>query len=128
VLYASLLDVADEWGPIPSGSEEEARIGRWVEKASLIIDTDVPSVTSRIASGALAPALVRMIVVDMVIRRLNNPTGARTLTTTTGPFMSVRSYGDSAREGLYLTDDERSRLSPERFGRRAFAVDLTPAG
>ena len=113
--YADAIDVADLWRPLTV--DETARVTALIGHASVIIRGEVPSVDERLAAGTLDEALLRGTVVEMVLRRMQNPDGAKSVTTTTGPWTTSRTYADAVAEGLYLTDSERSRLAPVPAGR-----------
>lgn len=123
--YAIVADVAERWRPITDPAEQ-IKVGRWLEDASLIVRVEVPNVDARIASGDLSAELVTLTVAEMVKRRLENPDGARSVTTQTGPFMHVRNYGRDIEPGIFLTRTERDRLDSRPMRRRAFSLDLTP--
>lgn len=116
---ASFEDLETVWRPL-SGEETEAA-AKWLEWASALVRTEVPSVDARITSGVLSADLVSSVVVAMVQRAMSNPDGAKSVMETVEDFsrqVTIGGDGDGTR--LYLTDRELRLLSPRP--RRAFSI------
>lgn len=108
---ATWEDVADRWRPL-STAEQTLATTR-IADASALLRTRIGDIDARIAAdstGNLA-ATVRSKVVDVVVRFLQNPNGAKQLQETIGP----RSYGmtfEGRATGIFFTDEELASLRP----------------
>ncbi|HEY9265503.1 MAG TPA: Gp19/Gp15/Gp42 family protein [Mycobacterium sp.] len=111
--FADSGDIEAVWRTLTA--DEQARATKLIEYASRKIRRNVSDVDARIASGALDPLDVEMVVVAMVKRALMNTAleGVESQSQTAGPFAQmVRPSNPSG--NLYLTKDELASLSPRR--------------
>lgn len=107
--FAVEQDVADRWRPLTADEQQKAttRLG----DASALLRTLVPGIDARVAVSPVLADVVRSSVVDVVIRFLQNPTGAKSLQETIGP----RAYGmtfDGRPTGIFFTEGELAALRP----------------
>jgi hypothetical protein len=102
VVFASPSDVSAVYGPI-----DAVKVQDWIDYASAVVRRRVPSIEDRVSSGETDPVLVRGVVVRMVLRALENPTGRRQ--TSVGDV----STSFDASTMLFLTEDEAALLRPE---------------
>ncbi|GAB3192148.1 hypothetical protein GCM10027061_21600 [Nesterenkonia suensis] len=82
-----------------------------------------PDLAERVSAGKPSVARVRRVLANVVVRKLRNPEGIRTIQDSTGPFSGSTTFaGDNPGE-MYLTDEDKRALSPPGAqGRRAFSV------
>lgn len=104
--YASWQDIRP---PLTDEQAEDALF--LLERAARVIRRTFRDVDARIASGDLLTEDVADISVDMVQRLLNRTPGIESETDQRGPFARTVRYSNPD-AGLYLTDEERSLLSP----------------
>lgn len=95
---------------------------------SLILDaediaqTAFPKLTAQVPNEIPKLRVVR-VVAGMVIRRLRNPDGIRTIQDSTGPLSGSTTFAGDAPGELRLTDQDRRDLTVGGgAGRRAFSV------
>lgn len=100
----------------------DAQIDRLIGDAEDIVLAAFPLIESQVP-GDIPVARVARVVASMVIRRLRNPDGIRTLQDSTGPFAGSTTFAGDAPGELALTDDDRRALTVGGgTGRRAFSV------
>lgn len=98
-------------------------LGVLLEDAEDLALREFPNLLEHIDSGAVRLATVKRVISNVVIRRLRNPEGIRTIQDSTGPFSGSTTFAGDHPGELYLTDADRKDLSGgERVGRRAFSV------
>lgn len=125
-IYALLADVEDVRSRA-AGSDldfEDVAITVFIEDAEDLALQEFPDLRERVASGVTPLPRVRRVVAGMVVRKLRNPEGIRTIQDSTGPFSGSTTFaGDNPGE-IYLSDDDRKALAPPGVGsgRRAFSV------
>lgn len=73
VAYATVVDVAELYGPLTSAEDTTAT--RLLNFASALVRRQVPDLDARIAAGTIEPIVVSTVVAQMVIRVLRNPEG-----------------------------------------------------
>lgn len=124
-------DVKSRWlssmGPFPATDEELA--GHVADAEGLILD-EFPDIPDRIADGTLKKATVVRVGARMVLRLLNNPTGARTEQESAGEFSQSRTVTGDILGEIYLSDRDRAELTPREPSPRATprAFTLLPRG
>lgn len=106
---ATATDVEVAWRPL-ADPQERARVDYWLRRASALVRHHVPAVDARIAVGLIPEVLVRGIVVDAVIRVLENPRGLVSRAQQIGNYSETERYADAAAQGLYLTQADLSLL------------------
>lgn len=122
--------------PLATLPELEARLGASVdnpEQALYLLDaasTIVRSVAGKLwvdEAGELVdvPDGASVVVVEMVARVADNPSGAVSTTEQLGPASNTISYGEGAADRLYLTTADRIIIGAT--ANRAFTIDPTPA-
>jgi hypothetical protein len=104
---AGTADIEGLWRPL--NQAERDRSWNLLRLASSIVRSRVPTIDDRIAAGTLDVELVRGVVVQMVVRALQNPGGARSKS-----VGAVSVTFDQPTSGLVLTEDEQAMLSPNR--------------
>lgn len=125
LLWTSADDVSSRWlgDDLPA---TPAQIATLLEDAEDTILREFPDVPDRVTGGTLPISRVRKVAARMVIRLLRNPTGARSIAETTGPFSGSVTHGGETPGEIYLTDEDRADLRPASTGRRAFTIDTVP--
>lgn len=135
MVWATAQDVVDAWigDDVP---DDLIKLQLWVDKGEREIRRRVPDLQARIdAEADLVPPSTELleaakdVVVAMVTRKFQNPTGTRqrNATTTTGPFSeTVSETMAGGIPGEFVpTDAELSKLTGlSESG--AFSVDLIP--
>lgn len=94
---------------IPVGPQVDMQIERLIDKAEIIVLSEVPRLAERLADGSLSRTLLASEIEDMVIRVVRNPDAKKS--------ESIDDYSwelDAALAGgrLYLGADALARLSP----------------
>jgi hypothetical protein len=106
--YATVEDLARVWdGRIKDGDEE--RVLQLLTYAHALLRAKAPVVDTRFDAGSLDPALLQMVLVNAVIRVLNNPRGVQGAGTGETNFYYAQS-GSERFGTLYIDDDELSLL------------------
>jgi hypothetical protein len=105
--YAEASDVAARFRPLTT--EEALIVPVLLEDASNLLRATIEDLDDEIADGDIDAELVKMIVCNMVIRVLKNPTGATQGSQTAGPFTISTSY-DEATRNMYPLDWELQLL------------------
>ncbi len=120
-VYATASDVAAAWRPLVT--EEESTATTLLSSASVLVRAKVADVDARISAGTLEAELVKTVVVDMVIRVLQNPAG---VTHQQALEYSYSFAPGSTGRRLFLTGDERSLLKakPTKSGSRGRSIRL----
>lgn len=93
--FAQPSDVAARFRPLTV--EEQAIVAVLLEDASNLLRAAVPDLDEKIDIGEINVDLVKMVVCNMVIRVLKNPTGATQGSQTAGPFTVSTSYDETTR-------------------------------
>lgn len=120
---ASLEDLETVWRSL--SVDESAAAAKWLAWASALVRREVPTVDARVSSGVLSAELVSSVVVAMVQRAMDNPSGARSVSETIEEYSrQVTMGGDGDGTRLFLTDRELGWLAP-RSGR---AFSIRPGG
>lgn len=116
---ASVEDLEMVWRSL--SEDESTAAEKWLSWASALVRREVPSVDARISSGVLSDDLVSSVVVAMVQRAMDNPSGARSVSETIEEYSRhVTMGGDGDGTRLFLTERELRWLAP-RSG-RAFSI------
>lgn len=114
---ATAGDVEARWRSLTA---EEYRVANiLIGDASGIVRVRVPSVDARIADGSLDPDVVRGVVARMVLRVMRNPDGKVQESIDDYAYRRADAVADGA---LYLSDEERSVISPARGTGGAFTI------
>lgn len=111
-VYATVVDLKEEYeGDIPAALEP--KLQRKLDNAEEILASYVRGgdIAAHIAAGKTTSARVRIVLCNMVLRVLRNPTGARTQTA--GPFSMTLDQAVSSGK-LFLTRDDRRLLGLRR--------------
>lgn len=105
--YATIDDLREEYeGTIPESSE--TLLQRKLDNAELIVARPMRGdIAAWIATGKTSADEVRMVLCNMVLRVLRNPTG--TTTQSAGPFSATLDKAVAAGK-LFLTRDDRRAL------------------
>ncbi len=126
---ATAEDVRNAWLGPGKLNADDGKIDTWLGKAERELRNRVDDLTARLdAEAAETPASTRLhdlvvdVVVDMVIRKLQNPDGTRSRTKGTGPFNRAVTYGGDNPGALEPTDAELEKLKPKKV--KAGEIDL----
>jgi len=123
---ADFATVADVSGLRTLSPAEETRAALLLGYGSALIRQKVPDIDARIATGALDVAIPRMVAVSMVLRGLQQlaaTPGAKSESTTTGPYTHAVTYAEAVGSGLIrLFDDELASLLPRPSGSASSGV------
>lgn len=119
-MWVTYEDIKNAWvgGALPAG---KATVDTYIIYAEEIILSEYPKIQERLDDGRLSIDKVRLVVTNMVLRVLNNPSNLKTWQQTTGPFGSNRSYNNST---IWLEENEKNLLAPKKTN-KAFEQDLT---
>lgn len=132
MVYADVADVQDLW----DGYSEDAnsRVQARIAKASRMVDNRVPlvgglTVAQRAAASPEFADTVRDVVVEMVLRVLNNPEGARQRSVTIDDATESVTIDAAVSSGeMTITDGELADLMGQRSSSsRAKAFTITPS-
>lgn len=124
-------DVKGRWlasmGPFPATDTE---LAEHVEDAEGLILDEFPDIPDRIAKGTLKKKTVVRVGARMVLRLLNNPTGARTEQESAGEFSQSRTVTGDILGEVYLSDRDRAELTDRSPATRTTpkAFTLMPRG
>lgn len=123
--FATASDVEERWRTLSTA--ESTTADALSADASDMIRTRWPDVDARIATGSLTDGSLTRVVANMVKRAMVNldAEGLESRAQTAGIF-SVSHKFTNPNGNLYFTAEDL-RLLDGRAGRRAFAVDLSPA-
>jgi hypothetical protein len=106
------------------------KVDLWVGRAERLVRATIPGIADRIAADPVVePDLldnVKDVVTSMVQRVFRNPEGVRTRQESTGPFSGSVTLGGDQPGELWLTGDEKARLSLAGSGGGAFSIDMIP--
>lgn len=103
-------DVAAIWRPLTVA--EEAVVDARIAQASRLVRLEIPTIDTRIAEGSITRADVTDVVAEMVWRRMVLPAYARQHSVAVDDASESSTIdGEAAREGLYLTENEKARLT-----------------
>lgn len=105
------------------------KVDLWVGRAERLIRSRVPGIVDRLAADPVEADLlenVKDVVTSMVQRVFRNPEGVRTRQESTGPFSGSITMGGDQPGELWLTDDEKARLTLSGGSRGAFTIDTIP--
>lgn len=107
------------------------KVDLWVGRAERLLRSRVPGLGGRVAAEPVVePDLldnVKDVVTSMVQRVFRNPEGVRTRQESTGPFSGSITLGGDQPGELWLTDDEKARLTLSGGSRGAFTIDMFPS-
>lgn len=106
--YATASDVAARWRPLTT--EEAARAGILAGDASALLRAEFPGIDGQIASGAVDPALLTIVVAGMVKRAmLAPPDGISQESEGVGPYSHSQSYANPM-GNVFITAAERTLI------------------
>jgi len=114
--YATVSDVATELGrPTPTDAPVLAQWNSWLRQVEARIKVRVVDLDTRAAANSDYAALVADVEASVVARKVLNPEGLRSVTTSIddGSLTKMRDSGTGA-EPLALTDQEWALLLPTR--------------
>ena len=106
------------------------KVDLWVGRAERLLRARIPGLGDRVVADPVTePDLldnVKDVVTSMVQRVFRNPEGVRTRQESTGPFSGSVTLGGDQPGELWLTDDEKARLTLSGGARGAFSIDMVP--
>ena len=119
LVWAQPEDVrlADLGGSVAEVSDEQVRY--WLERAERAILSEVPDLESRIASGVTSEDEARGVQIDLVLGKLDNPRGIRSIQETNGPTSGSVTFGGESPGSLTLTRAHLRALGGASRKRRA---------
>ncbi len=108
--YTSAYYISGKWRPLTPDTPEWVRTETLIGEAEALLNRLLPNLAAQVASGAVDPTLVTMVVSDAVIRVLQNPAGVtmQTLGPESVQYSGVRQLGV-----LAFTDAELALLQPD---------------
>lgn len=107
--YASYDDIVTSAIGVDFDGISSAQVEALIAKATLRLLTEIPTITARVAAGALSDQLVSSVVQDMVVRVLQNPQGLRSVSIDDYQATVDRTLSSGQ---IYVTEAERALLSP----------------
>lgn len=118
-MWVTYEDIKTAWigGAVPA---PKATIDAYIIYAEEVIKSEYPKIQERINDGRLSIDRVKLVVINMVMRVLNNPSNLKSYQQTTGPFTSNRSFNNSQ---IWLEENEKKLLAPAN-NNKAFEQDL----
>lgn len=129
MVYAIWQDVAADLGRPASevSAEEQEQWARWIDRVSGRIARRISDLNDRVAADPDYASTLTGVIVDVVVRRVNNPNGFRS--ERVDDYYYDRQQGEPS--SLWLTDDEWRELgwfaSSEAFSTRpGFEPDCVP--
>lgn len=119
VVWAQPEDVrlADLGGSVVKISDEQVRY--WLERAERAILSAIPDLESRIASAITSADEARGVQIDLVLGKLDNPRGIRSIQETNGPTSGSVTFGGESPGSLTLTREHLRALGGASRQRRA---------
>lgn len=107
--FAEVDDVLIDLGRQARSEEERKQIESWLAQAEAIIKSRLPNLNVLVNTGRLDEAVVAMVEVWVVARKVKNPDGKQ------NERVDDYSYGldqDARRGAIFLTDEEWDLLIP----------------
>lgn len=107
--FATLNDVADDLGRPLSDGAEATQIQRWLNRVEARIRQRIANFDERVTTESGFVDLLSGVEVDVVVRRIHNPTGKKS------ERLDDYSYSlqdSSAKADLWPTEDEWAELLP----------------
>lgn len=123
--FATVNDVEIRYGRALTPAQR-AQVEAWISDLEVLIRQRIPNLDVLMAAGRPSPATLQFVVCEAVIRKLNNPDGLRSRTST----IAIDDYSETeiatidasnAAGWLGLTDDEWNLLLPGTSG-EAFTI------
>jgi len=74
-MYATTSDIQTRLGRPFADAAETAQVQAWLDDVEARILQRIPDLTDRIAAGTPTQAVAIAVISDVVIRKINNPTG-----------------------------------------------------
>jgi len=74
-MYATITDIQARMGRSYASADEQAQWQAWLDDVEARILQRIPDLTERIVAGSPSQAVVIAVISDVVIRKINNPTG-----------------------------------------------------
>lgn len=116
--YADVADVTALYEGTVS-TEGTPRVEALINYANAVLNTKVPSLSSRAVRDSNVADLARYVVANAVLRMLRNPGGYRTQTQTAGPFTTYLS-SDASDSGIFLEEELKMLQPPARVARSVY--------
>jgi hypothetical protein len=118
-MWVTYEDIKTAWinGALPAN---KATVDAYIVYAEEVVKSEYPKIQERIDDGRLSIDRVKLVVVSMVMRVLNNPTNLKSWQQMSGPFSSNRTFSNSQ---IWLEENEKKLLAPSKYG-KAFEQDL----
>lgn len=118
IYWASPLDVTSaDIGGVTNGLADD-RIQYWLGRAGRAILAAVPDLEARVESGRVAPEAPADVQVDLVLSKIGNPGGIRTIQESNGPTSGSVTYGGDTPGELALTAAQMKALGGGAIVRR----------
>lgn len=100
------------------GADEQA-VAYWLGVARRAITTRVPDLLQRIESGRVDPESPADVQIELVLGKLSNPSGIRTVQEANGPTSGSVTYGGESPGQMVLSAAQVALLGGSGRGRRA---------
>lgn len=121
-VYATVPDVESRWGQAVSDATR-TQVQALLDDAHAYVRARVPTVDSRVSAGTVAEAAVTLVIAQMVVSVLRNPSGLKM--EMAGVFQRQMDTSGAASGRLTLTDEQLLLLGE---GPGGFSVDLADQG
>lgn len=104
-----------------TGKLDEAALAYWLGRArrAILAEVSLPVLTSRIRDGVIDGEAPKDVQIDLVLGKLANPGGIRTVQESNGPASGSITYGGDTPGQLTLTAYHRKMLGITSAWRRA---------
>lgn len=110
--YATAADVLARWTGTGKPSATDPVIATRVGDAETLVDAEFPNIATAITAGTLKAGVVKLVVINMVLRVFKNPEGVRSHSETNdGTFDATTVFAGDNPGALEITTLERSWLA-----------------
>lgn len=119
IAWANPQDVADaDIGGVTAALSVE-QVSYWLGRAERAILAAVPDLESRILAGRVSPEAPADVQIDLVLGKVGNPGGIRTIQESNGPTSGSVTYGGDTPGEMALTAAQIKALGGPSAVRRA---------
>lgn len=128
IVWAELYDLEDaDIGGVAAGLSDGSR-AYWLGRAQRTILEAVPDLAARIADRRVGEGVPADVQIDLVLAKVGNPSGIRTIQEANGPTSGSVTYGGDKPGQMVLDKDQMQRLlgAPRPKG-RAGGISMLPA-
>lgn len=128
IVWATLPDLKDADIGGVTASLTDSSITYWLGRAERTIREAVPDLEVRIADARVSEGVPADVQIDLVLAKVSNPGGIRTIQESNGPTSGSVTYGGDKPGQMVLDKDQLQRLlgAPRPKG-RAGGISMIPA-